>query len=460
MARATISDGQQMLTFRVGGERFGVPAGMVREVARLPRVTRVPHAPASLIGLGNFRGSVLPIVSFAKLADRVADHERRVILLDTTNPIALAVDEVNALGQDAQAQRVDIEALTARDFAGTGRKVWVAAKVAEAQAVEAESVVTLVAFSVAGQDYALPIAAVQEVLQLPPDIALLPHADAVVIGSIAVRDAVLPLLSLQALLALPGDRHLYRARVVVVKIGAHRVGLVVDAMRAILRVPERDVDAVPSVLSRGAAETRIQAICRIDEGRRLVSVLAPEHLVREDLTARLLQGNEETMAEQDTAEEAEQFLLFRIGEEEFGLPVAAVVEVARPPAKLTRLPKAPAFVKGVMNLRGQVVPVIDQAERFGSTAAAGTRRRVIVVRLGALQAGFVVDSVSAVTRIAASAVSSTPNLGGEETRIFDRVANLEEVGRMVLIVSPQELLGRAEHAMLAKLSGKMVASLS
>lgn len=458
MARAAAPDGERMLTFRVGQERFGVPAAIVREVARIPRMTRVPHAPASLLGLGNFRGSVLPVVSFAKLADRTADSERRVILLDTARPLALAVDEVTALGGDAK--QIDIDALTARDFAPGSRKARVAAKAAEAQAIEVEAALTLVAFAVAGQDYALPVTAVQEVLRLPADIALLPHADAVVVGSIGVRDALLPLLSLQALLGLPGERDHSRARIVVVKIGTHRIGLVVDAMHAILRVPERDIDAVPAVLARGAAEARVQAICRLDEGRRLVSVLAVEHLVREDLTQRLLQGAEETMAEQGAAEASEQFLLFRIGEEEFGLPIGAVVEVARPPAKLTRLPKSPAFVQGVMNLRGAVVPVIDQAQRFGATAAIGTRRRVIVVRMGELQAGFVVDAVSEVMRIPSSALRPAPELGSEETRVFDRVANLEAAGRMVLIVSPRELLDRAERALLAKLSGKLPATAS
>jgi purine-binding chemotaxis protein CheW len=452
------ADAGPLLAFRVGDERFGVPAAIVGEVARLPRVTRVPHAPASLIGLGNFRGTVLPIVSFAGLTDRVAGSERRVILLDTANPIALAVDEVTALGDETGLHRIDVEALTARDFAGDGRrKARAVGRAEEAGAEAASTHVPLVAFAVAGQEYALPIGAVEEVLPLPGDVALMPHADDVVIGSIAVRDALLPLLSLQALLALPGAAAVARPRVVVVRIGAHRVGLVVDAMRAILRVAESDIDQVPAVLARGNAEARIQAICRLDEGRRLVSVLAVEHLVREDLTARLLQGAETKMAEREETEASEQFLLFRIGEEEFGLPVASVIEVAMLPPRLTRLPNAPDFVQGVMNLRGQVVPVIDQARRFGGVAAAGVRRRVIVVRLGELQAGFVVEAVSEVMRVPAGALRPAPELGGEETRVFDRVANLAEAGRMVLIVSPQELLDRAERELLATLDGKMSA---
>ena len=158
----------------------------------------------------------------------------------------------------------------------------------------------------------------------------------------------------------------------------------------------------------------------------------------------------------DTGGEAasEQFLLFRIGEDEFGLPIAAVEEVAPLPPKLTRLPKAPAFVQGVMNLRGAVIPVIDQAVRFGGSAATGGKRRVVVVRIGELQAGFVVDAVSEVLWIAQDALRPAPDLGSEDTRVFERIANLPEQQRIVLIVSPRELLDRAEQDLLRAVLAK------
>jgi purine-binding chemotaxis protein CheW len=275
------------------------------------------------------------------------------------------------------------------------------------------------------------------------------------VGSMAVRGALLPLLSLRALLALPGADDDPRARVLVVRVGANRVGLVVGAMRSILRVAEDDVDAVPQVLARGGAEARIQAICRLEDGKRLVSVLAADQLLRDDITARLFQGaGEQDMGETAAEQVFEQFLLFRIGEEEFGLPIGAVEEVALLPAKLTRLPKAPAFVQGVMNLRGQVIPVIDQSERFGAGAASGRKRRVVIVRIGDLSAGFVVDAVSDVLRVETSALRPAPDLGNEETRVFDRVANLAGEERIVLIVSPRELLDRAEQDLLRSIAGK------
>lgn len=446
---------EQLLTFRVASEQFGVPTSLVREVARLPRITRVPHAPDTLLGLGNFRGTVLPVLSFARLTDRTDGNESRVILLNTANPIGLAVDEVVTFGGGA-VQAIDAEALASAGFASarSAKNMRVTSATTHIDtAIESE--IPLAVFAVANQEFALPVGSVQEVLRVPDKFALMPQSDSAVIGSIAVRDVLLPVLSLSALLALPGSDNVDGGRIVVVQIGSHRVGLMVDAMRAILRVPESRIDPVPAVLARGGAETRIQAICRLEEGRRLISVLAVDHLVREDLTARLVDtAGADEMTKQATGEATEQFLIFTIGDADFGMPIASVVEVTALPARLTRLPKAPAFVRGIMNLRGLAVPVIDQSLRFVGRPAKGARRRVIVVRLGELQAGFVVDTVSEVRSMPASALGPAPQLRGDETRVFDRVANLEGDDRMILIVSPKELLDRAERELLISLSEK------
>lgn len=450
------SAGERLLTFRVGEERFGVAASLVREVSRIPRVTRVPHAPEGLIGLGNFRGAVLPLVSFAALTDRPTGGERRAILLDTAHPVALVVEDVTGLRDDGDVPAIDVDALAAARFAGTVAARARTTSIAERATQEAaEAEVPLVVFMVAGQEFALPIGAVDEIVRLPDAVAVLPKSDDAVAGSIAVRDKLLPLLSLAVLLGLPVSARSRQARVVVVRIGSHRVGLVVDAMRAVLRVPETRIDPVPAVLARRAAEARIQAICRLDEGRRLVSVLAAEHLVREDLTARPLEtgGAEKSMAEGAKIEASAQFLIFRIGGSDFALPIEAVIEVTALPPRLRRLPKAPAFVQGVMPLRGTVVPVIDQTLRFTGAAAEGARRRVIVVRIGELVAGFVVDAVAQVRRIALDDIRPAPALGDEATSLIEQVV-VDGADGIVLVVSPQELLDRAEREMLDGVNGK------
>ena len=124
-----------------------------------------------------------------------------------------------------------------------------------------------------------------------------------------------------------------------------------------------------------------------------------------------------------------QFVVFRLGAEEFGLPIDAVDEVVRMPDQIARLPKAPKFLEGVVNLRGAVVPVIDQRRRFGMPAGEETvRRRLVVVRTGAHRAGLIVDSVSEVLRTSEDEIAPAPALTGESDPLVQGVVNLQQSG--------------------------------
>ncbi|KTF69005.1 chemotaxis protein CheW [Sphingomonas sp. HT-1] len=450
---------ENVLLLRVGGQRRSLPAAIIREVTRLPRLTRVPHGPSALLGLANIRGKVVPVLSLAEMIERPRGSEQRLIVVEDGDLFALAVDRADQLTQAEDAADVtplDAAALIAASTPPRDARRAPRMEVEDQQGtgVTPADTVALVVFRLAGQEFALPLDTIDEVLRVPPEVARMPHAEKVVVGSTAVRGELLPVLSLGALLAMPAVDPEARSRIVVARIGGSRVGLLVDAVRGIERVPETAIDPVPQVLTRGNAEARIQAICRLDDGRRLVSVLAAEHLLRPDITARLTQGSMECdggEAAMDTT--SAQFLLFRIGEGVFGVPIDAVEEVVALSGKLARLPKAPSFVKGVMNLRGAAVPVIDQAERFGEVARPGLRRRVIIVRIGDVRAGFAVDAASEIVRIASDALQPAPELGTEGTRIFEWVAALSQGEEIALIVSPRELLDGAEQDLLRGMAG-------
>ncbi len=135
--------------------------------------------------------------------------------------------------------------------------------------------------------------------------------------------------------------------------------------------------------------------------------------------------------------------MFRLGDDEFGLPIEAVDEVARVPDQITRLPKTPKFLEGVINLRGEVLPVVDQRRRFDMPALEPTRgaRRLIVVRTERHRAGLIVDSVSEVLRCAADAIEPAPEPHRRSRCAWSSgVINLEKAGRIVLLLDPAELL--------------------
>lgn len=462
-----------VLTFRVAEQCFALDAARIAEVAARPPVTRVPGAPSSLAGLASLRGRVLPVIDLGRLlvADAVAGAGSRLIVLDGAEPIALAVDEVTGLAagggerglvatEDGVARVVPLEELLESAFAnafrrGRAHRAGGPAAPTAAAPVESAATVALIGFCLAGQPYALPLEHVREVIAPPAEIAALPRTDAAMLGVAEVRGALIPIVSTRALLGLPPAPLGPAARVIVVAVGDAQVGLAVDQVSAILRAPESAVGPTPRLLNRGAGEAKVVSILRL-EGGGLVSVLDPARLFAEESLALILEdgrGASEAASAGGAAETSQRFLVFQLGAESYGLDIAAVEEVAQLPERLTRLPRAPAYVLGVMNLRGAAVPVIDQRRRFEiPDGGAPARPRVIVTRVGELVAGFAVDAVSQILELPASRLAPTPELAQDAGRIFDRVAQVEADGRVILLVNPRELLDRAETDLLASLA--------
>src|SRR5690348_1278092 len=100
-----------------------------------------------------------------------------------------------------------------------------------------------------------------------------------------------------------------------------------------------------------------------------------------------------------TAGDEQQLVVFQLGAELYGVEIARVHEIIRLQT-VTRVPRAPAFVEGVINLRGKVIPVVDLRRRFGLPMAEHTRSsRIVVVEIGEQVVGVVVDAVSEVLRV-------------------------------------------------------------
>jgi purine-binding chemotaxis protein CheW len=122
-----------------------------------------------------------------------------------------------------------------------------------------------------------------------------------------------------------------------------------------------------------------------------------------------------------------------------------VQEIVRVPEDLTRVPKSAAFMEGVVNLRGTVLPVIDQRRRFAlPEVARNDRQRIMVLMIAGVRTGFIVDQVSEVLKIPRATIEPAPALSDEQSRLIRRVANLESQKRMVLLLDPADLLEAAE----------------
>ena len=118
------------------------------------------------------------------------------------------------------------------------------------------------------------------------------------------------------------------------------------------------------------------------------------------------------------ASSAREYITFRIGSQFFCVDIMSVREI-RCWTPATALPRAPGFVRGVINLRGVVLPVIDLAERLGFAPAEPTPRHVIIVaQTGRQVVGLLVDAVSDIIAQSADKVQPTPDVGSDAARAF------------------------------------------
>lgn len=157
------------------------------------------------------------------------------------------------------------------------------------------------------------------------------------------------------------------------------------------------------------------------------------------------------MSEPDTqSEDIRQFVSFVVGGEEFGVNILTVQEIIRP-VDITRVPHAPEFVEGVINLRGRILPVIDLRTRFGFPKRENDEEtRIVVVEVQDQVIGFMADSVREVLRVDATTIEPAPELAvGIDAHYLRGVAKLDD--HLLILLDLEGILTTDEAEALKEL---------
>ncbi len=497
----TVDDNEstnQYVTFQVADEVFGFSMSAVLEIIRLPDTVRVPLTPTALVGLANLRGSVLPVLDLRQILQFEPgenNNATRVIITDVGNPVGLVVDRV-AQVVDVDPELIDagdkiqssintdlivgviksegggpliqllnpkqliiqqfdsVSAATTRLVGANGQQVHVAD-----QEIENEDTKQLVSFTVDNQEYAFDLMEVEEIVRVPDEVSKVPQTDSHVLGLIDLRGRLLPLVSLRQMFALPETPLSETNRILVISVhrlggGKHSIGLVVDDIKEVITISKELQEDVPALLADGDDDT-IAGICRLENGRRLVSVLHSESLfahpdVQEALgtsenkeSADVETENHQQNFEQD--EDVTQLVIFKLGAQEYGVSIDDVQEITRIPDKLDKVPKTASFIEGMANLRGTVLPVLDMRSRFEmEKLPTSEQQRIVVLNLAGTKTGFIVDSVTEVLRLQHNQIENAPSLSEDQARIMGHVVNLKEQKRMIQVLTAKELLSENE----------------
>jgi len=152
---------------------------------------------------------------------------------------------------------------------------------------------------------------------------------------------------------------------------------------------------------------------------------------------------------------AEQQLgVFGLGKEEFGIDISRVREIVKL-QNITTIPQSMDFVEGIVNLRGQIVPIVDLCKRFlvaDRSESVDAERRIIVVNMSGQNIGILVDGVSEILRIPDEAIEPTPPIvaSGVSSDFIRGVAKVE--GRLIIFLDLDRIFSAEEQEALAQSS--------
>jgi purine-binding chemotaxis protein CheW len=139
-----------------------------------------------------------------------------------------------------------------------------------------------------------------------------------------------------------------------------------------------------------------------------------------------------------------QLVTFKLENEEFGVDILKVQEINRM-VNITRIPNAPHFVEGVINLRGKIIPIVDLRKKLGFKSKEYDKStRIIVVELDGLIIGFIVDSVSEVLRIPSNTIEPPPSMiAGIESEYIEGVGKLDD--RLLILLELKKVFAISER---------------
>jgi len=151
-----------------------------------------------------------------------------------------------------------------------------------------------------------------------------------------------------------------------------------------------------------------------------------------------------------------QLVTFMLSGEEYGVPISQIQEIDRL-SKVTKVPKAARFIEGVTNLRGEVIPVLDTRKRFDLEAkVADDRTRIMIVELGGVKTGLIVDSVREVLSLRKKDIAPPPEAihSGIDQRFISGIGKVDSGKRMVVLLNVEKILSRTEQIELADAPAK------
>ena len=324
-----------------------------------------------------------------------------------------------------------------------------------------ENTIQVITFNLDREWFALDVNDVKEIV-VSHKFTKIPSAPKGIEGIINLRNLIVPVINLKTHYKIKASVQSAEASVIVVQQNNHLIGLLVDKVYEVIYIDRNQINNKPGTVK----EESIKGIIRISnklhsiiDSQLMVSMYTKE-IMEDKIMSEMKDLNHSQMLYGDeAAQNMKQFVSFFIDEDEFAMDIKEVQEINKL-STITHVPRSPKFVEGVINLRGQIVPVINLRERFNISKKEYDRHtRIIIVKIDNKWVGLIVDYVSEVLRIPESAIKNTPSEAvGEGVEFVRGIAEVN--GRLVIILDLKKVLTQDEIKNIDKIKQALNESVS
>ncbi len=306
-----------------------------------------------------------------------------------------------------------------------------------------------VTFLVENEVFAAGMEEVQEIIRVPAMVHV-PLAPPALQGLANLRGKILPIFSLRSLFGLEKTKNEETTRAIVVEAG-QPIGFVVDRVSNVIHVESAQIEDVIGIQENIDKEV-LNGVIKNVAGFPMVMILDFHKIVQREfsfissardtqkeknLTAAL-RLKKETVNQETKKEEEIQLVSFSIAQQEYAIDISYVKEIVQIPSKIVRLPNAPLYLSGFMNLRNTLIPLINVRKVFEleEDQRGIERKRVVLISTEVASIGLVVDSVSEVVRISKNEMEPMPAIFSTEGKMSDigYICRLEGGNRLISIL--------------------------
>ena len=446
----SVSEEEQLVSFRVADDEYAFDIAKVSEILKVSHISAVPNVPDYVLGLFTIRNHLLPILDMRRLLGLPTLISERQAMLEQAieSEKRWAEDVLNSLEsgkkfsgtfdskktafgiwlESYNTSSVELELVAKRlkreraELYSVGKKLMESAISSNKGAIDSEVVSNADALQIREQFNALSKGVASTIKECKEKMAIHIRED---------------------------------QRTMVVECQSMTIGFLVDWVDEVLRIPRSVIDKTPAMASSRKKE--IRSVAKLDSGERLIMIMDESALVSEETREMLSDiksgsanelktGKSEGKSISQQSIDEEQMVTFSINNEEYGIRIMQVQEINRI-SEITHIPRAPHFIDGMTNLRGNVIPVINVRRLFDlEEKEVDDRTRIIIVDIGGTKTGLRVDQVNEVLRLSKHDIEETPSIVTEDStsRLMQGICKINDGKRMIVLLDVSEILDQKE----------------